>query len=142
MQADSVWLNRVRSDYWRSERYPRPASSRCVRYYLAPQSLGLSLAPGSPDSSRRDRVRAVPARHPAADGLVGRAQHAALLYPPELPASAPVRVGELFGIVDGTIRAALSAWSPRRTLPLRTGATDSPSDWSGGSGTGSQRVAG
>lgn len=29
-------------------------------------------------------------------------------YPPELPASAPVRVGELFGIADGTIRAALS----------------------------------
>jgi hypothetical protein len=42
MQANTVWQRRIRSDYWRSERYPRPGRSHCVGGYLKPLSLGLS----------------------------------------------------------------------------------------------------
>jgi hypothetical protein len=73
---------------------------------------------GSPGSWRRGRVRAVPARHPAADGLVDRAQHAALL----LSARAPdQRSGAgrrtVRHLPTGPFGPRCPAWSPRRTLP-------------------------
>jgi len=73
---------------------------------------------GSPGSWRRGRVRAVPARHPAADGLVDRAQHAALL----LPARAPnQRSGAgrrtVRHLPTGSFGPRCPVWSPRRTLP-------------------------
>src|SRR5205807_7082623 len=72
---------------------------------------------GSPGSWRRGRVRAVPARDPAADGLVDRAQHAALL----LPARAPdQRSGAgrrtVRHLPTGPFGPRCPAWSPRRTL--------------------------
>ena len=62
MQPDNVWRRRIRSHYWRSERYYRPARSRCVGGYLVPLSLGLSLALAHNWHPRVFSLRRVPRR--------------------------------------------------------------------------------
>jgi DNA-binding transcriptional regulator PaaX len=67
-------------------------------------------------------------------------------YPPELPASAPMRVGELFGIADGTIRAALSGLVAAEDVAAEDVAAEDgvyrlTERLVRRSGTGSQRVA-
>jgi hypothetical protein len=72
----------------------------------------LQAAPGAAASGP------VPARHPAADGLVDRAQHAALLLPARAPdqhSGAGRRT--VRHLPTGPFGPRCPAWSPRRTLP-------------------------
>ena len=72
----------------------------------------LQAAPGAAASGP------VPARHPAADGLVDRAQHAALLLPSRAPdqhSGAGRRT--VRHLPTGPFGPRYPAWSPRRTLP-------------------------